>query len=150
MDITATNNDVVTKEEADLTKVLNKLSVEATKSVDAYINNSEKVNKITDEILKVLSNEQEIMNMEHEELMKLLTISTNLQTKPLEQFTKLFVQMNQFQDKLNIGKEIDDLRRLKEEFNKANEEAEGNIIEVELTEEAIESHGLLKGIINNS
>lgn len=109
---------------ADITEVLNKLSQEASKSVNAYIKNSENVNAITEQILSILSKEEEIVNMEHDELMKLLTISTNLQTKPLEQFTKLFVQMNQFQDKLNINKELDQLRELKENFNIAKEEAE--------------------------
>lgn len=109
--------------EGELTNTLNKLAVEAGKAVDAYVEAAPKLQIIANTILELLSKESEIANLEHKDMIKLFEVSAKAQWQPLDQFTKLFTQMNQLQEKLNINKELDALRELTDEITKAKHEA---------------------------
>lgn len=116
-------NKLAETKQIDLNKTLQKLAVVASESVEAYVANADDIKTITDTMLQTLADPETTKHMEPRDMIALVKMTTDLQTKPLEQYTKLFTQMNQFQEKLNMNKEIERLQKITEEITKAKEEA---------------------------
>lgn len=123
------NNEIIA--ETDLINTLNQLASLAADSVKAYAENAPKLTNITNKIIEVLDDEELIAMMENKDLLNLLTTTTKYQLQPLEQFTKLFTQMNQFQERLETVKEAEKFKELSQELSKAAQEA-GRDIEDEI------------------
>lgn len=144
-------NEII--EEKQLIKTLNKLSVAASESVDAYISSLPRLNTMADLSLKILEQEQTIANMEYMDILKLLEVATKFQMQPLEQFTKLFTQMNNFQERLDTIRQADKLDKLAQEIHQARAETknvdEGTADSEVLDAEIIENIEDIKNLVKN-
>lgn len=127
------NEIKVLDEETSITlRTVNDLTRLANEAISAYNATHPMYNKLTERILKTLTDETVFDSLDNEELFKLIAITSKNQLAPIEQLTKLVAQLNALQERMDAAKEIEKLRAIVEEMKSAQEQDRAaNTIEAE-------------------
>ena len=125
--------EVAVRQEQQVTaSTINNLTELANQTIEIYKETHPIFSSISNKILEMFNNDQELNNLEAKDLFKLLEIANKNQLAPINELTKLVTQLNNLQDRMDAHKEVETLRNLVEEMTRAKEEAEeADIVDAE-------------------
>jgi|LSQX01.1.fsa_nt_gb hypothetical protein len=100
------------KENTSLSTNVNQLSNMITQAIDYQVTVMPIFKSIADSILGILSQENELNNLEPKDLIKLLEVASKAQIAPVEQLTKLVQAVTALQNQSELQSKIDALEKV--------------------------------------
>ena len=100
------------KENTSLSANVNQLSNMITQAIDYQVTVMPIFKSIADSILGILSQENELNNLEPKDLIKLLEVASKAQIAPVEQLTKLVQAVTALQNQSELQSKIEALEKV--------------------------------------